>query len=140
VLRFVRLSQHALPPLKISPGAAGFVLRSPRDVMVYARDRQLIMTDLQIQVSEGCYGRIAPCSDAELWKHLQVFPGVIDEDYRGNVGVVIFNISHHPLFVSRGDQIAQIICQCISYPALLEVAELDATKRGGGRFGSTGLS
>jgi dUTP pyrophosphatase len=133
VLRFVRLSHHVLPPVKLSRRVAGFLLRSPRDVMVYARDELLILTDLQIQIPEGCYGQIAHPSDVDLWKHLHVFPGVINEDYRGNVSALIFNHSHHPLCVSRGDQIAQIICQNISYPAPLEPTELDATERGCGK-------
>jgi dUTP pyrophosphatase len=52
-----------------------------------------------------------PCSSVELWNHIDVFTGVIDEDYHGNISVIIFNHSQHPFFVSGVDQIAQIICQ-----------------------------
>lgn len=64
--------------------------------------------------------------------------GVIDEDYRGNVGVVLFNHSDQAFIVKKGDRIAQLICEKIYYPDLLEVANLTETKRAEGGFGSTG--
>jgi dUTP pyrophosphatase len=60
---------------------------------VYAENKELILTELQIQLPEGCCGNIALCSNVELWEHIIVFPGVIDEDYRGNVGIILFNYS-----------------------------------------------
>lgn len=64
--------------------------------------------------------------------------GVIDEDYRGNVGVVLFNHSEQDFSVKKGDRIAQLICEKIYYPELVEVANLTETKRAEGGFGSTG--
>lgn len=67
------------------------------------------------------------------------FPaGVIDEDYRGNVGVVLFNHSDQDFVVKKGDRIAQLICEVIYYPELLEVDSLTETKRANDGFGSTG--
>lgn len=67
-----------------------------------------------------------------------VTAGVIDEDYRGNVGVVMFNHSDKDFEVKKGDRIAQLICEKIFYPVLKEVASLSETNRGEGGFGSTG--
>lgn len=64
--------------------------------------------------------------------------GVIDEDYRGNVGVVLFNHSDTDFKVQKGDRIAQLICERIYYPILMEVTNLSETKRSDGGFGSTG--
>jgi dUTP pyrophosphatase len=65
---------------------------------------------------------------------------VIDSDYRGDVGVVIFNHSQQELNVSKGDRVAQLILEKISTPAVVEYIEADlpSTERGGGGFGSTG--
>ena len=65
---------------------------------------------------------------------------VIDADYRGNVGVVLFNHGDEDLEVKRGDRVAQLILEKISYADIIEVADLDSTARGEGGFGSTGVS
>lgn len=64
--------------------------------------------------------------------------GVVDEDYRGNLGVVMFNHADKAFEVKRGDRIAQLICERIYYPELEEVKSLSETERGSGGFGSTG--
>ena len=64
--------------------------------------------------------------------------GVIDQDYRGNVGVILFNFAESPFEVKKGDRIAQLICERIFTPTLVEVSQLSDTERGEGGFGSTG--
>lgn len=66
--------------------------------------------------------------------------GVVDEDYRGNIGVVLFNHSEVEFPVAKGDRIAQFICERIFYPTLEEVKTLTVTERGDGGFGSTGTN
>ena len=112
-LRFVRLTENARAPTRGSPGAAGLDLYSACDAMVPARGKASIPTDLQIQLPEDCYGRIAPRSGLALQHHIDIGGGVIDADYRGNVGVVLYNHSDLPFTVSRGDRIAQFICEQI---------------------------
>lgn len=138
VLRFVKQTDKALSPVKGSAKAAGFDLRSAYDATVPARGNALIKTDLQIELPPGCYGRIAPRSGLALKHQIDVGAGIVDEDYRGNVGVVLFNHSDQPFNISHGDRIAQLICQRIYYPELQKVKELDKTERGTGGFGSTG--
>ena len=111
---------------------------SAYDVTVPARGNALISTDLQIQLPEGCYGRIAPRSGMALEHHIDVGGGVIDQDYPGNLCVILFNHSDVPYAVSRGDRIAQLICEKIYYPTLTEVQLLDITERGERGFRSTG--
>jgi len=138
VLRFVKLPESALTPRKGSPRAMCFNLRSAYDTTVPARGKMLISTDLQIQLPDGCYGRIAPRSGLALEHHIDVGDGIVDEDYRGNFGVILYNHSDIAFIFSRGDRIAQLICQQIYYPILEEVMILDNTERAEGEFGSTG--
>jgi dUTP pyrophosphatase len=72
-------------------------------------------------------------------KFIDVGAGVIDADYRGPVGVVLFNFGSNDFKVERGDRIAQLILEKISMADLLEVDELSVTDRGEGGFGSTGV-
>jgi dUTP pyrophosphatase len=103
VLRFVILTEKALTPTKESYKATGFDLRSTYCAIVPARGKELIKTDLQIQLPEVCYGSIAPRSGLELQHHINVGAGVIDEDYRGNLGVILFSHSGKPFVISRSD-------------------------------------
>ena len=136
LLRFVKLSQYAQTPTRGSPNAAGLDLYSASCTTVPARGKELILTDLQIQLPHGCYGRIAPRSGLALNQHLGFGGGVIDQDYRCNVGVITYNHSDTP-FITRGNRIAQLICENIFYPTV-EVQTLDNTKRGALGFGSIG--
>ncbi|XP_055707601.1 deoxyuridine 5'-triphosphate nucleotidohydrolase [Phlebotomus papatasi] len=138
VLRFAKLTEHAFAPMKGSAKAAGFDLRSAYDCVVPARGKELVKTDIQIQVPEGCYGRVAPRSGLAHKNFIDVGAGVIDEDYRGNVGVILFNHSDLDFKVTKGDRIAQLICERIFYPDIEEVQSLTETERGSGGFGSTG--
>ena len=108
-LRFARLTERATPPTRGSARSAGLDLYSACDATVPARGIVLIPTDLQMRVTDGCYGRIAPRSGLALKHHIDVGGGVIDADYRGNVGVILFNHSDEPFAVARGDKIVQLI-------------------------------
>nr|XP_042697766.1 deoxyuridine 5'-triphosphate nucleotidohydrolase, mitochondrial isoform X2 [Chrysemys picta bellii] len=122
-LRFAKLSENASAPSRGSARAAGYDLYSAYDYVIPAMEKAIVKTDIQISLPSGCYGRVA---------------GVIDEDYRGNVGVVLFNFGKEDFAVKKGDRIAQLICERIFYPELEEVQVLDDTERGKGGFGSTG--
>jgi len=93
VLLFVKLTENALPPTRESSRAAGFELRIAYDVVIPASGNGLVKTDLAIQPPPGCYGRIAPRSGLALHHHIDVGRGVVEEDYRGNLCVILFNHS-----------------------------------------------
>ena len=98
--------------------AAGYDLKSAYNVVVPAEGKALVKTDIQIQLPSGCYGRVAPRSGL-AWKiFINVGAGVIDEDYRGNVGVVLFNHAKADFNVAKGYRIAQLICERIFYPEI----------------------
>ncbi|KAK7584131.1 hypothetical protein V9T40_005094 [Parthenolecanium corni] len=138
-LKFARLSKNALPPVKGSDKAAGYDLKSAYEYTIPARGKELVKTDLQIELPHGCYGRIAPRSGLAWKNFIDVGAGVIDEDYRGNVGVLLFNHSDDKFEVKRGDRVAQLICERIYYPVLKEIENLSETKRGENGFGSSGM-
>src|SRR5207253_2868713 len=85
-----KLSQNATIPKRSSPLAAGYDLSSAKDIIVPARGKALVPTDLAIALPDGVYGRIAPRSGLAWKNHIDVGAGVIDQDYRGNVGVILF--------------------------------------------------
>ncbi|KAF6203970.1 hypothetical protein GE061_002308 [Apolygus lucorum] len=140
VLRFVRLTNKAHPPSKGSVLAAGYDLKSAYDYTIPARGKELVKTDIQIQLPEGCYGRVAPRSGLAWKHHIDVGAGVIDADYTGNVGIVMFNHGPEDFKVQAGDRVAQLICEKICYPDIQEVQTIEETARGAGGFGSTGQS
>ncbi|KAL7741762.1 hypothetical protein ACLKA6_000371 [Drosophila palustris] len=139
VLRFAKITANALEPVRGSEKAAGFDLRSAYDLVVPARGKAIVKTDLQVQVPEGSYGRVAPRSGLAVKNFIDVGAGVVDEDYRGNLGVVLFNHADVDFEVKRGDRIAQFICERIFYPELEQVDKLEDTVRGEAGFGSTGI-
>lgn len=94
VLRFVKLSENAYAPTKATPDAAGFDLYSAYDYEVPAHGKVLAKTDIQIAVPSTCYGRVAPRSGLAHKNFIDVGAGVIDRDYRGNVGVILFNFGN----------------------------------------------
>lgn len=112
---------------------------SAYDAVVPARGKALVKTDIQIDVPFGTYGRIAPRSGLAWKNSIDVGAGVIDQDYRGNVGVILFNHSDTDFDIKKGDRIAQLICERIVYPNLVHVDSLTETARGEGGLGSTGI-
>ena len=103
-----------------------------------AKGKALVKTDIQIALPDGCYGRVAPRSGLAHKHFIDVGAGVIDQDYRGNVGVILFNFNDTDFEVAKGDRIAQLILERIFLPELEELPSLDDTDRGAGGFGSTG--
>ncbi|KAL7175416.1 hypothetical protein ACSBR2_029086 [Camellia fascicularis] len=134
-----KLSEKAVLPSRASSHSAGYDLSSATESKVPARGKALIPTDLSIAIPEGTYARIAPRSGL-AWKHsIDVGAGVIDADYRGPVGVILFNHSEVDFEVKVGDRIAQLVIEVIMVPDVAEVDDLDSTERGDGGFGSTGV-
>lgn len=138
VLYFKKMSDRATTPSRGSELAAGYDLYSAENVIIPKQGKALVKTDIAIALPEGCYGRVAPRSSLSWKHHIDVGAGVVDRDYRGNVGVVLFNLSQQDYKVQQGDRIAQLIVERISIPPLVEVEELDDTARGTAGYGSTG--
>ncbi|XP_048825252.1 deoxyuridine 5'-triphosphate nucleotidohydrolase, mitochondrial [Brienomyrus brachyistius] len=140
VLKVARLSGNATIPTKASANAAGYDLYSAYDYSIAPMEKAVVNTDIQIAVPPGCYGRLAPRSGLAVNHFIDVGAGVVDEDYRGNVGVVLFNFGKETFQVRKGERIAQLICERICHPDLEQCEALDETERGTDGFGSTGRS
>ena len=137
LLRVKKLSNNAVLPSRASPLSAGYDLSSAVETKILARGKALVATDLSISIPEGTYARIAPRSGLALKHSIDVGAGVIDADYRGPVGVILFNHSDVDFEVKVGDRVAQLILEKIVTPDVVEVEDLDSTVRGEGGFGST---
>jgi dUTP pyrophosphatase len=124
--------------------SAGWDLYSSENVVVPARGRALIKTGIKLIVQIGTYGRIAPRSGLALKNGIDVGAGVIDADYRGEVGILLFNFSDSDFQVHTGDRVAQLILEKIVICELREMSSDEwntttcETIRGEGGFGSTG--
>jgi len=120
-------------------GAAGYDLYSAEPIVIRPNTCSVVHTDLQLHIPPSLCGRISPRSGLAIRSLIDVWGGVIDSDYRGNVGVILFNHGPEPFTVHRGDRIAQIIFEKIEIPFLIECPyELPQLARGNKGFGSTG--
>lgn len=137
-LKYKKLSEYAIEPRRATLGAAGYDVCAAHDSIIKSKGRMLVKTDLAIAVPIGTYGRIAPRSGLTLKHGIDVGAGVIDEDYRGNVGVILFNHGDDDFEIKKGDRIAQLILESIKIVEVQECDSLDGTNRGDGGYGSTG--
>ena len=120
-LFFKKLTQNAFAPFRATEGSAGVDLSSAYSYKVLKGGRTLVLTDLQVKLPAGCYGRIAPRSGISLWHGIHVGAGVIDSDYRGQIGILIYNLGDEDYEIKPGDRVAQLICEKICIPVIHEV-------------------
>ena len=129
-------------PAYQSAGAAGLDLCAAidEDVVIESLQRKLIPTGLSVAIPLGYEGQVRPRSGLALRHGITVLnsPGTIDADYRGEVKVLLVNLSDTPFRLSRGERIAQLVICPVELGELVLVDELDATERGAGGYGSTG--
>jgi dUTP pyrophosphatase len=134
-------SHHPLPAHQ-STGAAGFDLAAnlAAEVTLGPLERALIPTGLFIAIPRGYEAQIRPRSGLALKHGLTILntPGTIDSDYRGEWAVILINLSNDSYIVHDGDRIAQAVISKCEWAEWDEVAELDMTGRGEGKFGHTG--
>ena len=137
-LRFKKLDPRALLPGRGSTQAAGLDICSIEDVTIGPKQRALVKTGLSVAIPEGYYGRLAPRSGLALRSGLDVLSGVIDADYRGEIGCILFNSGDEPIHLPAQAKICQMIIEKIIMPTAMWVDDLSETRRGGDGFGSTG--
>ena|ERR1044071_3709699 len=132
------LSEHATLPRRGSAYSAGYDLYSSQEATIKARNRHLVDTDISVSLPLGTYGRVAPRSGLSSKYKLDVGAGVVDQDYRGPLRVLLINQSDVDFEVHEGDRIAQLIVEEMRFTEIQQVHELDETIRGSDGFGSTG--
>ena len=139
------LKTHPLArmPVKDTEGSAGYSLFSVEGWVLNPGNRITINTGIALQLPPGTYGRIAGKSGLAHKYGIQVLGGVVDGDYRGNVGVTLHNSGDRELYIKPGYRIAQLIIERIANPCFYEIAppkQLSPTLRGANGYCSTGFS
>lgn len=134
---------HQPLPQYATPQSAGMDLRANLDepVTLQPLERRLIPTGLHIALPQGYEAQVRPRSGLALKKGITVLnsPGTVDADYRGEVGVLLINLSQEPFVVNDGDRIAQMVIARHEQVAFETVELLDETERGEGGYGHTGV-
>jgi len=136
-LSFKRLDPKALLPTRGSSSAAGLDLYSVEAVSLKPKERRLIPTGIAVAIPEGYYGRLAPRSGLATQKGIDVLAGVIDADYRGEIGCLLYNAGDETIDLPAQTKICQLIIEKIITPDAIWVDSLAETSRGSGGFGST---
>lgn len=134
---------HQQLPAYATPQSAGMDLRANLDepVTLQPMERRLIPTGLYIALPEGFEAQVRPRSGLALKHGVTVLntPGTIDADYRGEIGVVLINLSQEIFVVNDGERIAQMVIARCEQGELVTVETLDETERGEGGYGHTGV-
>jgi dUTP pyrophosphatase len=137
----VNKSPHPLPAYQ-TPGSAGMDICAflPEDELLQPFERKLIPTGLFIALPEGVEAQIRPRSGLAIKKGLTCLntPGTIDSDYRGEIKVILINLSAETQTISNGERIAQMVIAAYEKAGWKETAQLPVSGRGEGGFGSTG--
>jgi dUTP pyrophosphatase len=109
-------------------------------IVLQPLERKLIPTGLYIELPKGYEAQIRPRSGLALNEGLGLLnsPGTIDADYRGEIGVIVVNLSNNVISIKDGERICQMVINKVEQAELIEVNELNATERGSGGFGHTG--
>jgi len=140
-INIVNQSKHPLPVYE-TVASAGMDIRANIDnsIILKPLERALIPTGLYIELPVGYEAQIRPRSGLAAKKGVTVLntPGTIDADYRGEIKVILVNLSNEEFIVEDGERVAQMIISQHSKAELVEVKELSVTERGAGGFGHTG--
>ena len=139
-IKIINKSKHALPKYQTALSAGmDLYANIEESVTLKPLERKLISTGLLIELPQGFEAQIRPRSGLAIKNGITVLntPGTIDADYRGEIGVILVNLSAEPFIINDGDRIAQMIIAKHETAVWEEVTELDKTDRGTGGFGST---
>ncbi len=140
-IKIINKSKHALPQYATSL-SAGLDLRANIDspIELASLERKLIPTGLFIELPEGYEAQIRPRSGLAIKNGITVLnsPGTIDADYRGEINVILINLSKEPFVINDGERICQMIIAKHEKAEWIEVGELSSTDRGEGGFGHSG--
>jgi dUTP pyrophosphatase len=134
-----RMNDDSIIPTKATEGSAGFDLYASKDMVIRKGHTEVCSTGLSMAVPEGYEAQVRSRSGSSS-RGLVVAnsPGTIDSDYRGEVGVLLYNRLSDYFVINKGDRIAQLVIQEVPNVIFQEVKELGDTERGSGGFGSTG--
>ncbi len=140
-VKIVNRSRHPLPAYG-TPLSAGMDLRAHLDKPITLKplERRLVPTGLYMELPEGFEAQIRPRSGLALKKGISVAnsPGTIDADYRGEIGIILINLSDVSFVINNGERICQMVINKVEKVSWTQVASLEDSERGAGGFGHTG--
>tara|TARA_B100000768_G_scaffold155208_1_gene152178 strand:+ start:97 stop:531 length:435 start_codon:yes stop_codon:yes gene_type:complete len=142
IVNIVNKSNNKLPEYS-TPHSSGMDLRANliEPLFLKSYERILVKTGLFVEIPPGYEAQVRPRSGLALKNGITVLnsPGTIDADYRGEIGVILVNLSKEDFKINHGERIAQLVFSAYSKVVLLEVKSLDESARGIGGFGSSGI-
>ena len=139
-IKIINKSQHPLPKYQTELSAGmDLYTNLEESITLKSLERKLIPTGLFLELSEGFEAQIRPRSGLAIKNGITVLnaPGTIDADYRGEIGVILVNLSTEKFSINNGDRIAQMVIAKYETAEWQEVSEINQTERGAGGFGST---
>jgi len=141
-INIINHSQHPLPNYE-TVASAGMDLRAnlTESIILKSLERTIVKTGLFIELPIGYEAQVRPRSGLAAKKGITVLnsPGTIDADYRGEIGVILVNLSNEDFVIENGERVAQLVIAKHERAEWIEVTELSETSRGAGGFGSTGV-
>lgn len=141
-IKIINSSSHPLPNYE-TIASAGMDLRAnlAEPITLKSLERTIVKTGLFIELPIGYEAQVRPRSGLAAKKGITVLnsPGTVDADYRGEIGVILVNLSKDDFIIENGERIAQLIIAKHERAEWIEVEELSETSRGAGGFGSTGI-
>jgi dUTP pyrophosphatase len=143
VVRLAHAHDLALPDYATAAAAGADLLAAiDQDIDLAPLERKIVPTGISIALPVGFEAQVRPRSGLAAKNGVTVVnaPGTVDADYRGEIGVILINLSKEPFRISRGMRIAQLVVARHARAVWREVSELDRTARGAGGFGSTGVA
>jgi len=138
-IKFQKILDEAIIPHYAHPGDAGMDIFSAEETIIKAGERKSIRTGIKMGLPEGFVGLVWDKSGLALKNGIKTMAGVIDSGYRGEIGIVLTNLSGQDYKIEKGQKIAQMLVQKVERVEIEETKELSETKRGADGFGSTGL-
>ena len=141
-VKIINRSGHQLPAYE-TPSSAGMDVRAclEKPVTLQPLERALIPTGLRVQLPQGHEMQIRPRSGLALKQGISLVnsPGTVDADYRGEIGILVINLSNEPFVINDGERICQMVITNYTHVEWDPVEEIDSTVRGDGGFGHTGV-
>lgn len=141
-IKVINTSEHSLPAYE-TIASAGVDLRANNSepIILKPLERVLVKTGLFVEIPIGYEAQVRPRSGLALKKGVTVLnsPGTVDADYRGEIGVILINLSNENFVIEYGERIAQLVFAKVEQAEWLQVEILSDTDRGAGGFGSTGV-
>jgi len=139
MIKIKKLVGDAVVPKYANPGDAGMDFFANEEVIIKPNQRKLVNTGISMAIPLGYVGLIWDKSGIASKHGIKTMAGVIDSSYRGEIKILLHNLSAEEFKIEKGTKIAQMLIQPVEQKEIIEVESLDETKRGTGGFGSSGV-